>query len=222
MKKIIYVLPLFAAALLSSCNGETNEGTAEETYQEAEQPVAKTITYSINPSTIAVKWTAFKLAEKVGVNGEFKQFTIEGTTDHAASIPEMVQGAEISLQVASTQTGDEARDAKIINSFFGTMENTSNIVAKIISIEGENSGTAKVSIAMNNNTLEKELEWQYKADIKTFLIKGSLNVPDWNGQAALDALNKVCEEKHKGEGDKAITWPDVEVVASVIVDEISE
>lgn len=223
MKKIIYILPFFAATFLISCGNETETSEVSKGHEDVDTVAIVQVTkYSIDPSTVAVKWTAFKLAEKVGVNGEFGGFSVSGYQDNATTIAEMMMGAEITLEVASTKTGDEARDAKIIASFFGTMVNTTNISAKINSISGDESGIANVSITMNDMTVDQDLEWMYKADIKTFLLKGVLNVPDWGAQNALDALNKVCEEKHKGEGDKAITWPDVEVVASVLVNEITE
>jgi hypothetical protein len=44
-------------------------------------------------------------------------------------------------------------------------------------------------------------------------MKTSLNVLDWNGETALNALNKVCEAKHTGPEDtESVLWPDVEVI----------
>lgn len=226
MKNLFYTLPFFAASFLISCGAEesstesTDENaTTEETTDEVgkDSPAVSSSTYSIDPSTVEVKWTAFKLAEKVGVNGKFTEFALSGHTDNAVSITEMMTGTAITIAVASTNTDDEARDGKIVASFFGTMLNTENIVATITSMNGEEEGTAMVEITMNDTPFTQEMNWLYRSDLGAFIIKGSINVPDWNAQSALDALNVVCEEKHKGTGDEAITWPDVEVSANVKV-----
>lgn len=224
MKKLIYILPIFMGLFLTNCNNSETKSESESTTQEstdekgAQGSTMVSGTYSIDPSTITLKWTAFKLAEKVGVDGEFKSYSLTGYTDNANSITEMMTGTEITMEVASTKTGDEARDGKIINSFFGSMNNTAEIKATLLSMEGEEKGTATVMVTMNDQSLEQEMHWMYREDLNTFIMKGIINIPDWNAQSALDELTKVCEEKHKGTGDKAVTWPDVEVNATVKVD----
>ena len=206
---------------LSSCGGEatTSDASKDDAKVVADTAVPVTVTFSLLPETVEVKWIGYKLAEKVGVNGAFKEFVLTGYNDGALSIKELMTGAEISLNVASTKTGDEARDGKIVTSFFGTMVDTENITAKLISLSGENAGLAKVIIKMNGLEIEKELDWSYTKDNFTFLLNGSIEVPEWNAQVALDALNAVCEEKHRGDGDKAVTWSDVTVSAFVLIDE---
>jgi hypothetical protein len=176
-------------------------------------------TFSLLPETAEVKWIGFKLAEKVGVNGAFTDFSLTGYNNEAASISELMVGTEISVKVASTKTGDEVRDGKLVSSFFGTMQDSEFIVATLKGLTGETEGKATVAIKMNGQEIEKELDWSYTKDNFTFLIHGNINVPDWNAQPALDALNVVCEEKHKGEGDVSVTWPDVDVSAFVLIDE---
>jgi hypothetical protein len=48
-------------------------------------------------------------------------------------------------------------------------------------------------------------------------LSGNINVPDWGAQPSLDSLNVVCEEKHRGEGTESVTWPDVNISATVNV-----
>lgn len=219
MKKITYILPLFVAAFLFSCgDAETETPATEETTTEesadkggAPAPEAANV-YSIDPATAVVKWTGFKTPEKIGVDGEFKTYTLTGYTDNASSISEMMTGTEIVVDVTSTKTGDEARDGKIVNSFFGSMMNTENIVATLVNMDGDTEGTAQVEITMNEVTFIQDMEWTYREDLSMFILQSSINVPDWNAQAALDQLTEVCFEKHQG-----ITWSDVEVRANVKV-----
>lgn len=222
MKKFIYILPLFAGALLVNCGGsesEQQESTEETTVEKGETTTESNSsnTYSVDPSTVTLKWTSFKLAEKVGVDGEFTTYELSGYNDNASSIHELMTGSVISMDVTSTKTGDEARDGKIINSFFGSMLETAQISAILVSMEGDDKGTAVVNITMNGQSLDQEMHWMYREDLSTFILQGTINIPDWGAQDALDQLTTVCEEKHKGTGDKAITWPDVEVNATVKV-----
>ncbi|MCB9188780.1 MAG: YceI family protein [Flavobacteriales bacterium] len=221
MKKLIYILPLFTASILVNCGANESEAdqTSKETAQEKSAPGETEVQnlYNLDPTTAVVKWTAFKLAEKVGVEGEFKSYSMTGYHENATSVSEMMTGTEISLDVTSTKTGDEARDGKIINSFFGSMINTPSITARLVSMDGETQGKAQVEITMNETSFTQEMEWIFREDLSTFILQGVVNIPDWNAQSALDALTIVCEEKHKGTGDKAVTWPDVEVKANVKV-----
>ncbi len=220
MKNLRYILIGISAILgVSSCGNEQTTPTSNEVQTKSSENTTVSLTYSILPETAELNWTGFKLAEKVGVNGSFKTFSLSGFNQEANSIVELMTGTEVQIEVGSTKTGDEARDGKIINSFFGSMNTPETISAKIIELKGEESGKASVSITMNGETLEKQLDWSYTKNNFTFMIKGNINVPDWKAQNALDELNKVCEEKHKGDGDVAITWPDADVSAFVLIEE---
>lgn len=221
-KSIITCLTI--SIVMASCgeaetNSEDPKKGQENTEPGKEVVVQEEATFSLLPETAEVKWIGFKLAEKVGVNGAFKDFSITGYHNNAASISELMIGTEISLKVSSTKTGDEARDGKLVASFFGTMKNTEYIVATLKGLTGETKGKATVAIKMNGKEIEKDLDWSYTKDNFTFLIHGNIYVPDWDAKNALDALNVACEEKHKGEGDAAVTWPDVDVSAFVLIDE---
>lgn len=218
MKKF-YILPFFAASLLISCGSAETESETNSTEEVSSDKggaqdieVTGSNLYSIDPSTAVVKWTGFKTPEKIGVDGEFKSYTLTGYHDNAASIPDMILDTEITLDVSSTKTGDEARDGKIVNSFFGTMMNTDSIVAKVIGIEGSTEGLVQLEIKMNDVAIIQEAEWVYREDLGMLIFKGVVNIPDWNAQAALDKLTEVCFEKHQG-----ITWSDVEVRANLKV-----
>lgn len=222
MKKLTYILPIFAASLLVSCGGEdtttpdgepgkaSHETTNEKGAAPGEEGISNT--FSIDTSTVVVKWTGFKTPEKIGVDGEFKSYSIIGYTDNATSISDMMTGTEIILDVNSTKTGDEARDGKIISSFFGNMTNTNQISAHLVSMEGETEGKAQVEIKMNDVSFTQEMEWTYREDLSMFILQGVVNIPDWNAILALDKLTEACFEKHQGK-----TWPDVEVRANVKV-----
>jgi hypothetical protein len=219
MKKLHYILIGVTALIgISSC-GSDQTTTSEAGKETSENKQSISYVYSVLPETAELNWTGFKLAEKVGVNGSFKNFSLSGFNQEANSVVELMTGTEIQIEVGSTKTGDEARDGKIINSFFGSMNTPETISAKIIKLNGEESGKATVSITMNGETLEKQLDWSYTKNNFTFMIKGNLNVPDWKAQNALDELNKVCEEKHRGDGDVSVTWPDADVSAFVLIEE---
>ena len=67
--------------LMTSCGEEPKTSEKEASKEEVSTPevVENTITtFSVLPETAEVKWIGFKLAEKVGVNGEFENFTMTG------------------------------------------------------------------------------------------------------------------------------------------------
>lgn len=216
MKKLVYILPLLTSSFFISCGSaetEKIEKTEDNNSPKGTQDEPATnMVYNLDPSTAVVKWTGFKTPEKIGVDGEFTSYSISGYHENASNIAEMMTGTEILIDVASTKTGDESRDAKIIEFFFGTMVNTANIEATIISLQGEENGTAQIEIKMNEVSFTQEMEWIFRSDLSTFILQGIINVPDFGAEAALSKLTEVCFEKHQG-----VTWSDVEVKANVKV-----
>jgi len=217
MKKTVILLMSALAFTACGSDAETKEENKDNTSNKTEKTEVKTKSFSVVEGTQVIKWTGYKLAEKVPVTGEFKTFEFSGYKESGTSVADLMTGANVDIDFASTKTGDESRDLKIVNHFFGTMTETSTITATIDSMTGETEGTAKVTINMNSMSVTPSLSWKLD-ETNSFVLNGSINVPDWKAQPSLDSLNKVCEAKHKGEGDEAITWPDVSVSAYVQLD----
>lgn len=205
-------LPIFLLSItLFSCQEEKKEETKKN--NEVEKFVfEQDCTYRIDIGKAQANWTAFKLAEKVGVNGTFTAISID---PKKADSPEgILEGLVANVHTSSVNTTDVDRDKKIVNSFFLTMTDSSQISAQFanVSVTEKKDGTVKgdveIEFTMNSNTIKSPAKFMF--DGSKLMVNGAINVNDFNAQASLAELNKVCEEKHRGDGDKAVTWPDVQ------------
>jgi len=160
-------------------------------------------TYSVNPKTSVIKWTAYKTTEKIPVSGTFK--TIEIVNAKEVNSPkEALNGIEFKIPVNSIDSKNEGRDAKLVKDFFGSMKDTDYL-----------SGTIKLNdndkgfVHLKMNGIGKDFPITYVTSDQIIEINATMNLDNWQAQAAIDALNKVCFDKHKGPDGISKTWSDV-------------
>lgn len=213
MKRLVYTV-LVLGATLSACSGEGNqktEGTAQDT-ASTEVKEEKVCTYAYNPESTEVRWKAYKYTEKAGVAGVFDSLMVKGTQS-GNSIASVLQGAEVEIQTSSVNSGDPTRDPKIIASFFGQMVGSETMTGKVVSMTGDDqSGTVTFDLTMNGIT--KPIQGEYTVNGSKLEVKSDITVETWNAMPAIEALNKVCEDLHKGADGKSILWPDVTLYIS--------
>ncbi len=199
MRKISILLLAITLSVFVSCKEEKKETTTTEDVKTTKQFVVK-------PEATSVKWTAYKTTDKVGVNGEFT--TVKFDNKSGATPEEALNNLSFSIPISSLFTNDatNTRDAKIKNSFFGSMIDTDLI-----------SGTLKykdskyvASLTMNGVTHDLPLEVTIK-DERRVTLKGTMDLNNWNAIEALNALNKVCFDLHKGADGVSKTWEDVAI-----------
>lgn len=199
MRKISILLLAITLSVFVSCKEEKKETTTTEDVKTTKQFVVK-------PEATSVKWTAYKTTDKVGVNGEFT--TVKFDNKSGATPEEALNNLSFSIPVSSLFTNDatNTRDAKIKNSFFGSMIDTDLI-----------SGTLKykdskyvASLTMNGVTNDLPLEVGIE-DERRVTLKGTMDLNNWNAIEALNALNKVCFDLHKGADGVSKTWEDVAI-----------
>jgi len=199
MRKISILLLAITLSVFVSCKEEKKETTTTEDVKTTKQFVVK-------PEATSVKWTAYKTTDKVGVNGEFT--TVKFDNKSGATPEEALNNLSFSIPVSSLFTNDatNTRDAKIKNSFFGSMMDTDLI-----------SGTLKykdskyvASLTMNGVTHDLPLEVGIE-DERRVTLKGTMDLNNWNAIEALNALNKVCFDLHKGADGVSKTWEDVAI-----------
>lgn len=211
MKKIFYSIAMVSSiALVSSCGNEEQKETKEDTHAATTNHDEKTetCTFSIDPSTTQLEWTSYKHNEKTPVGGVFDMMELSNTVVSEKPV-ETFKNATISINTRSVNSKNEVRDEKIKNSFFGTMDKTDFLTGKIVSLEGEENGSAVISITMNG--VEKEQDFKWKIDEGKVEFKTELNVEDWSAKPSLDSLNLVCEDLHKGADGVSKLWSTVEV-----------
>jgi len=195
--KNISILFVVLAMSLTSCKNEK-----KETATPAEAVAAKN--FVIKPEGTSVTWTAYKTTEKLPVGGEFTTVNFEeqsGTTPQEA-----LNNLEFSIPVSSLFTKDDTRDVKLKASFFGAMLDT-EILKGTISVEND---TYVASITMNGVTNNLPLEVSI-TDERRVTLSGVMSLKDWDALGALESLNKVCFDLHKGPDGVSKTWEDVAI-----------
>lgn len=196
-------IKLFALALTLafaiSCKSDKKESETETTTE-----AVATENYVVKPEATSVKWTAYKTTEKKPVGGEFT--TLNFDSKSGASPQEALNGLEFSIPISSLFTKDESRDSKLKVSFFGSMLDTEFLSGKI-SYEGD---ACKAAITMNGVTNDLPLEVSI-TDERRISMTGTMQLKDWDALGALEALNKVCFELHKGPDGVSKTWEDVAI-----------
>ncbi len=167
--------------------------------------------FTIVDSTATIKWTAYKTSEKLPVSGVFK--TIEITKSKQALTAELaLDSLQFNIPVSSLFSNNPERDGKLVNLFFGVMENTS-VLTGTIHLEGDKMGSLEVLM----NGVTKSLPLTFTSAGDTIHFKGVMNLPDWNIGEAFDSLKKACFDLHKGKDGISKTWDDVLIEASIVV-----
>jgi len=199
MKKVTLALIAITLISFTSCKDEKKENTKEVETTE----VKKETSFMVNPAETEVQWTAFKTTDKKPVSGVFK--TINFDKKMGATPIEALNGLEFSIPVSSIFSKNEERDGKLVASFFGAMLNTEFLKGKISMTED----SCEITITMNDTMHVIPFKFEIKDNMVMF--KGIMNLENWNALGALEALNKVCFDQHKGDDGVSKTWTDVEI-----------
>ncbi len=197
MKKILFTLTVLTAITFTSCKDEKKEESKEVEKTETK----KEVSYMVNPVETAVQWTAYKTTAKKPVSGVFQ--TINFDKKMGATPIEALNGLEFSIPISSIFSKNEERDGKLVASFFGTMLNTELLKGKIAFSEKG----CEIAITMNDTMHTIPFKFDIKENKVYF--KGTMNLEDWNAQGAIEALNKVCGDLHKGDDGVSKTWNEV-------------
>jgi len=203
MKKLVRV-SIIAIALVTfiSCKNEK-----KEVKQEAKKP---TVVYVVNPNATKIAWTAYKTTAKKAVKGVFK--TINFDKKEGATAKEALNNLEFSIPVSSIFSGNEERDGKLVASFFGAMLDTEFLSGKLVFAE---NNTCNAEITMNGKT--QTIPFAYTENEGTFVFDGVMNLEKWDALGAIEALNKVCFDLHKGDDGISKTWNDVAIKIETVV-----
>ncbi|WP_233898718.1 YceI family protein [Tenacibaculum piscium] len=206
MKKIIYSLFVFVAITnFASCKSDATSKKENSVNENNTEKKAKKTAFSLQDADSKINWTAYKTTEKKPVTGVFQKVDItkNGTGN---TVKEAINNAEFSIPVSSIFTKETSRDFKIKKFFFAVMDNTKLLSGKLI-LENDSIGYADITM----NTVTKKLPFTYTINQKTFNLKGTLKISDWNAQKALASLNEACKDLHKGDDGVSKTWDDVAI-----------
>ncbi|MCF6222273.1 MAG: YceI family protein [Flavobacteriaceae bacterium] len=194
MKNIIYLSILTILLFTVSCKKEKQSTPEKNTAIK---------NYIIDTKNSVVNWTAYKTTEKIPVKGVFKEVII--TNKKPAEKPaDLLDGLEFEIPVSSIFSNDSIRDYKLVNYFFGIMKNTLKLKG---TINAGTNGKGIINITMNG--LSENMPFTYEIQGQNIDIKSVMNLDNWQAQAAIEALNSVCNEKHKAADGISKTWNDV-------------
>ena len=194
-QRLLLAVSLLTALTMLNCSGEQNDQST---------PLTDDCTFTYSQEATSVHWTAYKFTEKAAVEGGFNTFQVNGT-QAASSQLDVFKNATFTIDANSVDSGNDGRDAKIKEHFFGKMS-SQTIEGSVKSIEG-NSGT----MVLKMNGQSQEVPVELSVDGRKVVLTGALDVANWEGNEALKALNEVCKALHTGPDKVSKLWPDVNI-----------
>ena len=160
-KKIsIISFALLLSIALISCKKEVKKESAQ---------------FSIEPTTITVKWTGYKTTDKIAVNGQFKEINVMNLKSGMTAL-EALNGAEFSIPISSLFTDEPVRDSKLKQLFFGVMDNTLSLTG---TLNLANDGTGDIDLLMNG--VQQKVPVTYIISGQLVELEGTMNLEDWKG-----------------------------------------
>ena len=199
LTKLVFAFILFFSISLISCKTDVKKTI-----------ISKDKVYSIVSETTKIGWTAYKTTDKVAVKGTFTKVDVE--VKSGSSAKEALNGLKFSIPVSSIFSENEDRDTKLKKFFFGVMDATEFLTGQLF-LDSDTEG--KVAIKMNG--IEKLLPITYNISGQLVTFSGVLNLAGWNAQNAINSLNKICFDLHKGQDGISKTWNEVNIDVSTYI-----
>ena len=199
-----YTVPFLFSLLVYSCNTREKKESGPTHAKNS----SKERHYTFDHSGISLQWTAYKFTEKLGVSGTFDELEVR-PENGPGTISDLLKDTEIAIHTHSVNSDNEIRDPKLRASFFKVL-NTDTIRGKILNAENDSG-----SLELIMNKLSNEVVYKYALKEDTLHLTAHLNIPLWNGQEALDSLNKACYVLHTGTDGVSKLWPDVDVLVKI-------
>ena len=101
--------------------------------------------FSVEPKTVTINWTGYKTTSKIPVKGEFKIVEVSNIKEATTAV-ESLNGTKFSIPVSSIFSGDDERDGKLKQLFFGVMDATVSLTG---TVNLKDDGTGTVNLSMN-------------------------------------------------------------------------
>jgi hypothetical protein len=198
MKKQIWILGFTSILLFSNCSSPVKEEVKEETLPQE-------CFYTYNGASTELTWTAFKFSEKTPVSGSFNELKVSGSETTNNPI-QLLEKLNFSIPVSSINSQNPERDQKIQQSFFGSLENSSVLTGRVLSLVG---GKATLELQLNN--LLNTIEGTYTLEKGVFTFNAVLELERFNATKGIQALNEVCKDLHIGADGVSKLWDVVEL-----------
>jgi hypothetical protein len=204
-------LKLIALSLILLANFSCNNANKSS---EAETEVATESNFTLVEDSTKVSFVAYKTTDKVPVGGEFTKVNVSNFGQGETAL-EAMNGTEFSIPVSSLFTNDATgtRDPKILEFFFGVMDNT-ELISGVFKVTDGNK--CSIDVTLNGTTENIPLEYSTVDDIE-YIFDGVMELERWDAMGAVASINKACEALHTGADGISKTWSEVAVHAEVIL-----
>lgn len=166
------------------------------------------VKFSFDKSSTILEWTAFKFTEKKGVKGTFDAVTYTSVGE-ANTAEELVKSLTFSIDVASVNTDNPERDAKINQLFFGSMKDAT-IKGKVLELLPNEK--AKIQLELNGKRLD--VPATYLLDQGSFVLESKIDVTAFGMSTGIEQLNAACKELHTGADGVSKLWSEVDLYFS--------
>lgn len=179
-----------------------------------ELEVAPSEKFSLVKDSTKVSFTAYKTTEKLPVGGKFTKINITNSKEGSTAM-EALNGTTFSIPVSSLFTNDATgtRDPKILEFFFGVMDNT-ELISGVFKVS--TGDTCSIDVTLNGKTANIPLGHEMVGDYG-YTFKGVMNLENWDALNAVESINKACEVLHTGKDGVSKTWSEVAVHADVLL-----
>ena len=176
--------------------------------KEAKKPIGPQ--FSVEEKTVTINWIGYKTTSKIPVKGEFKTLEVTNSKEAPTAI-EALNGTKFSIPISSIYSGDNERDGKLKQLFFGVMDATLSLTG---TVNLKDDGTGVVDLSMNG--VSKEIPIAYTVNEQMVEFNGTLDIiDDFNAQTAFESISKACSDLHTGPDGVSKTWSEVAIAASV-------
>lgn len=201
MKRILFIA---IATLLFACNDTESTDNGKSDLNKC--------TYKFDENSIKLKWTAFKTTAKIPVSGTFDKVYSQGIKSYN-TINEVIDNAGFLIETATVNSGDEARDIKLVEFFFGKLDDGKEIV---VSVHEKTDKIITYNLILNGVTKQVDFKFEI-SDIGAFSINGTIDLNDFNAGNGVESINNACLEKHTGEDGVSKTWStvDINIIGSI-------
>ncbi|WP_312557342.1 hypothetical protein [Empedobacter brevis] len=210
MRKIFTAIVCCMSVMLMNCTNQPEENIKEQRDTKTEVTVeepTEIVEGVIRKS--GVEWTAYKTTDKVAVSGRFDVVLVKDAKEDGKTPEEVLEGANIIASVATLNSDQIDRDQKLKDILFGNMTNTNEIKGQL----HFRGGKTFLNLTLNNKSKEYEVKSTFEHNL--FTIETDVDLMDFNTAKAMDALNKVCLELHKGADGISKTWSEVHIKGQV-------
>jgi len=171
-------------------------------------------TYSLDPHSVKIGWTAFKTTEKTGVHGTIKDTNIQTSRKPTKTLAMMLSDTVGQGQINNankSESGNPTRDETLFQKFFRLVRSYAEYEGHFDSVKGDDhAGTMNLKLKLNGKVNEVPMTYKMGAE-GWFEANGTFDMTQFGMDAALASLHTACEELHKGKDGVSKTWPNVEL-----------